>query len=38
VRCGLDVIVARACDKDPTRRFASASDMRAALLHVLRGA
>jgi serine/threonine protein kinase len=38
VRCGLDVIVARACDKDPTRRFASASDMRTALLHVLRGA
>jgi serine/threonine protein kinase len=35
VRCGLDVVVAKACAKDPADRFASASDMRRALLDVL---
>jgi len=36
-RCGLDVVIAKACAKDPERRFASAADMRAALLDVLPG-
>lgn len=35
VRCGLDVVVAKACAKDPSERFASAADMRRALLDVL---
>lgn len=35
VRCGLDVVVAKACAKDPAERFASASDMRRALLDAL---
>ncbi len=38
VRYGLDVVVQRACDKDPDKRFASAADMRTAMLDVLRGA
>jgi serine/threonine-protein kinase len=38
VRCGLDVVIGRACKKDPDDRFASASDMRRAMLDVLRGA
>jgi serine/threonine protein kinase len=36
-RCGLDVVVAKACAKDPSERFASAADMRHALLDVLPG-
>ncbi|MEX1361487.1 MAG: serine/threonine-protein kinase [Nannocystaceae bacterium] len=35
VRCGLDVVFAKACAKDPDDRFASAADMRRALLDVL---
>lgn len=38
LRCAVDIIVARACDKDPTRRFESAADMRGALLDALHGA
>jgi serine/threonine-protein kinase len=38
IRCGLDVIIARACKKDPGERFGSAADMRIAMLDVLRGA
>jgi serine/threonine protein kinase len=34
-RCGLDVVFAKACAKDPADRFASAADMRRALLDVL---
>ncbi|MCA9709517.1 MAG: serine/threonine protein kinase [Myxococcales bacterium] len=37
VRCGLDVVFAKACAKDPDDRFASAADMRHALLDVLSG-
>jgi serine/threonine protein kinase len=37
VRCGLDVVLTRACAKDPERRFDSAADMRTALLDVLIG-
>jgi serine/threonine-protein kinase len=37
IRCGLDVVVAKACAKDPDERFASAADMRRALLDVLPG-
>jgi serine/threonine-protein kinase len=37
VRCGLDVVVAKACAKDPADRFATAADMRRALLDVLPG-
>ncbi|MCA9654291.1 MAG: serine/threonine protein kinase [Myxococcales bacterium] len=35
IRCGLDVVFAKACAKDPDERFASAADMRRALLDVL---
>ena len=35
LRCGLDVVFAKACAKDPEERFASAADMRRALLDVL---
>lgn len=35
VRCGLDVVLAKACAKDPGDRFASAADMRHALMDVL---
>ena len=35
IRCGLDVVFAKACAKDPSERFASAADMRRALLDVL---
>jgi serine/threonine protein kinase len=34
-RCGLDVVLAKACSKDPEDRFACAGDMRRALLDVL---
>jgi len=37
LRCGLDVVFAKACAKDPDERFASAADMRRALLDVLCG-
>jgi len=37
VRCGLDVVFSKACAKDPDDRFASAADMRRALLDVLPG-
>jgi len=37
IRCGLDVVLAKACAKDPDDRFASAGDMRRALLDVLPG-
>ena len=37
VRCGLDVVLAKACAKDPDDRFACAADMRRALLEVLPG-
>ena len=37
VRCGLDVVLAKACAKDPDDRFASAADMRRALMDVLPG-
>ncbi|MCX4240872.1 serine/threonine-protein kinase [Paraliomyxa miuraensis] len=37
VRCGLDVVVAKACAKDPKQRFESANDMRRALLDALPG-
>lgn len=36
IRCGLDVVFAKACAKAPTERFASAADMRRALADVLR--
>jgi serine/threonine protein kinase len=36
-RCGLDVVLGKACAKDPGDRFASAADMRRALLDVLPG-
>ena len=32
VRCALDVVVAKACAKDPEDRFDTADDMRRALL------
>ncbi|MEM7159524.1 MAG: serine/threonine-protein kinase [Myxococcota bacterium] len=35
IRCGLDVVFTKACAKDPADRFASAADMRRALLDVL---
>ncbi len=35
IRCGLDVVFGKACAKDPEERFASAADMRRALLDVL---
>ena len=35
VRCGLDVVFAKAVAKDPQERFASAGDMRRALLDAL---
>lgn len=35
VRCGLDVVISKACAKDPEDRFESAADMRRALLDVL---
>ncbi len=37
VRCGLDVVFAKACAKEPDDRFESAADMRRALLDVLPG-
>lgn len=36
IRCGLDVVFAKACAKDPAERFATAADMRRALADVLR--
>jgi len=36
LRCGLDVIVSKACAKDPVDRFESAADMRTALLDAVR--
>lgn len=36
-RCALDVVFAKACAKDPAKRFASAADMRRALLDALPG-
>lgn len=37
VRCGLDIVLSKACAKDPGERFATADDMRRALLATVVG-